>query len=226
MAIYMMREANTYLAHYPLTSSTTTSDTSGNNKNLTKSWTVTFGTYWGVDCAYFNGGYLYINESLALGSDPRTISCWFNRQNATSEAGAFWGMWTASSTNWITTYLHGNAPIQWHYGYGNREYNRDVWFNQIPTVWDWTLLTVTYNWSDLLVYVNSSYLWTPTIWDYAWTNTITLNLTNTATTLAQMPNFGAAAWKGYFSDFIFDWKAWTAQEVLDYYNDTKSNYWL
>ena len=226
MAIYMMRDVNTYLAHYPLTSSTTTNDTSGNNKNLTQSWTVTYGNYNWVNCGYFNGGYLYLNESLILWANPRTISCWFNRTSAVSDAWAFWGMGTASSGNWITVYLHWNAPATWKYGYWNWAYDRDVGFDVWPSLNTWYFLTATYDGTDLLLYVNWTYLWTPTAWTYSGTNAITLNLTNTKTTICCMPNLQWTWFKGYMSEFIFDWTTWTAQEVLDYYNDTKSNYWL
>ena len=212
--------ANT-LAYYPLNSSTTVNDKSWNSKNMTLSWTVTFGDYNWIDCAYFNGGYLYINESLVLWNDPRTISCWFNRQNTITEWGAFWWMWTASSQHWITSYVNWTWVIAWKYGYWNREY--DWGFNETPIIWDWTLLTVTYDWTNIWVYLNGTYLWTPPIWTPS-TTALTLNLTSWKTAIAQMPHFAAPAWKGYMSDFIFDWVCWSASEVADYYNNTKSEY--
>ena len=231
MAIYMMRDDGGYtpwsntIAYYPLNSTTTVNDKSWNNKNMTQSWTITYWDYNWVDCGYFNGGYLYLNESLILWANPRTISCWFNRTSAVTDGWAFWGMWSASSENWITTYLHWNAPA-WKYGYWNWAYDRDVWFSVSPSLNTWYLLTATYDWTDLLLYVNANYLWTPTIWEYSGTNTITLNLTSGKTTICCMPNLWGTWFKGYMSEFIFDWTTWTAQEVLDYYNDTKSNYWI
>ena len=210
------------VGYYPLNSSTTVNDKSWNSKNMTLSWTVTFGDYNWIDCAYFNGGYLYINESLILGANPRTISCWFNRENAPSQWGAFWGMGNASSKNWITAYLHTNTPT-WHYGYGNRQY--DYWFTQMPTVWTWGLLTYTYTWTNIWVYLNGTYLWTPTYWSPS-TTALTLNLTSWKTAIAQMPNLWAPARKWHIAEFIVENKTWTAQEVTDYYNSTKSKYWL
>lgn len=211
------------VAYRPLTSTTTVNDQSWNSKNMTLSWTVTFGDYNWIDCAYFNGGYLYINESLILGANPRTISCWFNRENTPSQWGAFWGMGNASSKNWITAYLHTDPAILWHYGYWNRQY--DWWFTQIPTVWTRYLLTFTYTWTNIWVYLNGTYLWTPAYWSVLTTAT-TLNLTSWKTVIAQMPHFWAPVRKWHITEFIVENKTWTAQEVTDYYNKTKSTYWL
>ena len=207
--------ANT-LAYYPLNSTTTVNDKSWNSKNMTLSWTVTFGDYNWIDCAYFNGGYLYLNESLVLGANPRTISCWYYRTNSAWQWGAFWGMWTASANNWIAAYIGTNS---WDYekiSYWNRSW--DTTSGVTVTNNSWHLLTVTYNWNTINEYNDSTLISTK--------SSVTLNLTNTRTALAQFPNFWANQYKGYFSEFIFENKKREATEISNYYNSTKSTYWL
>ena len=34
------------------------------------------------------------------------------------------------------------------------------------------------------------------------------------------------AWNNYMSELILESKSWTAQEISDYYNNTKANYWI
>ena len=213
------------VAYYPLNSTTTTSDTSWNWNNLTKSWTVTFGTYEGVDCAYFNGGYLYINKSLILWSNPRTISCWFYRTSAVANGGAFWGMGNATSQNWITAYTHASGYALWQIGYGN--WNVDLNYpNQQTPLNGWDLLTFTYDGTNAGVYLNWSYLWTPYAGESQSTTAITLNLTNTRTAICAFPNLSWTWFKGYMSEFIFESVTRSSQQAWDYYNQTKWNYWL
>ena len=211
------------VAYYPLTSSSTVNDQSWNNKNMTQSWTVTYGTNWWVDCAYFNGGYLYLNESLVLWSNPRTINCWFNRTSPLSDAWAFRWMGNPSSWAWITLYSHGGAYVG-HYGYGNRSIDL-LYDDGIIPVNNWTLISFTYDGTDAKVYQNWVYLWVPHYWT-TYTTAISLSLTSWKTTICAMPNLSGTWFKGYMSNFIFENVARTVEEIQNYYNQTKSNYWL
>ena len=202
------------LAYYPLTSTSTVNDRSGNNNNLTQSWTVTFWVNWWVNCGYFDWWYLILNSSLITWANPRTVSCWFYRINAISEWWAFWGMWTPSSQQWYTTYVSWTSPTG-RIGHWNRQ--SDV-FSTIPCPINWwNLLVVTFNWTTVKVYLDNVQILS--------TN-LTLNLTSWNTTICQMPSLAVNAWKWYMSEFIFENIERDATKRTDYYNSTKTIYGL
>lgn len=84
--------------------------------------------------------------------------------------------------------------------------------NQTPmwTSSDFVLLTVTYNWSEILIYKDGVQFWS---------TSISGNLKGTATCW-----FVIEWWT--FGQIIIENRAWTAQKVADYYNNSKWNYWL
>ena len=222
MAIYMMRaEPSTVIAHYPLTSSSTTNDTSGNGYNLTNNWNTVFGTYHWVSCAYFNGNNSDLTHSnfYNLAQWDYTVNVWaYKLAQANSNYDyyvyAIWSMGDATDA-WKASILE----------YDDQRLRFALWFDDCDAVtnpqWEWVNICLKYTKSDWwqYIYVNWQLSNSRTT-----TNTHILEVLNMY--IGHNPSHWNFYWNGYLSELIFDWKAWTAQEVLDYYNDTKSNYWL
>ena len=210
------------LVYYPLTSTTTVNDMSGNNRNLTNSW-VTFWTYAGVDCAYFprsNSKKLYWTLPLSW-TQNFTFNVWINRQWKTFyEHGNWqivdlWNPWTNYVQFWIGINDDSNKYVAW------TRWN-DKTASTTNTTNTWNMVTVTHQSWTVKMYVN----WTLIIND-----TISFNVANTNFTvwsfqsgIDSQTDYFAYYW--YMSKLICESSIWTAQEVSDYYNSTKSNYWL
>lgn len=205
--------ANT-IAYYPLKSNT--NDYSWNWYNLTNLWNVTFGTYQWVNCAIFNGtsnSQLY-NTSISYSAYPtQTVAVWI------------YVTWTSSGV-YQTIYHIGTAIRYWKLG---------TWFNYNTwlCLWSWdgqyeSVKAWNINWAwHLLVNVTSGsssvqYL------DWVEYQTFTNSLSYTQTWLyvwwAQSTSAERLTW--YESELILENKARTAQEITDYYNLTKWDYWL
>lgn len=72
----------------------------------------------------------------------------------------------------------------------------------------------TYNNGTGTVYINGSLYVTVTCY----------NITDWYLWITPWGSWDGLHW--YMSEFILDWKVWTAEEVADYYNQTKAEYWL
>lgn len=204
------------VAYYPLISDF--NDASWKWYNLTNNWgTIT--TLNGVSCAYYNGsGYSY--NSSAPVTNIRTLSCWRN-PNATGSA-----MWILST--WIVwSYWESSYKIYWIQQRSNWVICGTDWYAEEV---DSTFSVTTGNWYHLVITVeNGTTAKLYVNWELK--NTITRNnaiqpwqwITISCKPLnTTYPN--KMTW--YISEAIIENKARTAQEVADYYNKTKSNYWL
>ena len=208
--------ANT-VAYYPLTSTTTVNDMSGNNRNLTNN-NVVFGTYQWVNCWYFNARWsstwycwLYNSSFYPWGSAsfPITVNLWFLASwNSTyHNPRLIWPILWAKEPNKVVAWWYNGWDIDW--------LMFNIWerTNAIFVLIDNNHYTVYKNWvlqyenvyTDISVW-NSKYLvvWTrEDNWTGYWDK-----------------------WDWWISNLILENKVRTADEVSAYYNQTKWNYWL
>lgn len=211
----------------PLTSTTTTSDKSWNGNNFANLW-VTFGAYHWISCANYswNGDslhsvrtYLYRSNVVGLPtwSRSRTYSLWIYQDNAASRQSAIYVFqWQASTNKMVLVW-------QWVDGWGGGYFISNYWYWTSRTIastitWRWINMVITYNWSYFTFYINWASL---TTWSYT--------LATWSTKLSIWWASENQAWNCFnwcISEVIVESKARTAQEVADYYNKTKSNYWL
>lgn len=202
------------LAYRPLTSTTTVNDQSGNNRNLTNTGSVTFWTYKGVNCAYFSWSNKLTTTSFVSNQQAVTVSCWVyfirNGYSNNWNYNQFVRRWGWSSANFWPYYDTSNKKI-------------------VCSPWGmWTIypttdtvrrhLTVTFNWSNIVkLYVN-------------WV----LDGTNSSASVPSWSRFGVWGYtinntnvrKWWISEVIVENKVRTDQEIANYFNQTKSNYWL
>lgn len=204
------------IAYYPLTSTTTTSDMSWNWYNLTNNWMV-FGTYHWVSCAYKGKHY---KATATVTTAPtwnaaRTYSFWCYNENTTIDS----------------------SDIEWYIVHGNLSTNNMVligaseggsWKDFISQRGSWKQFWVSLRgqWVyNCVVYNGSTFYWYRN-WTLLDTWTYTINTTWYSFIIGGNPlNWrDVLAWT--FSEVILENKARTATEASDYYNNTKSSYWL
>jgi hypothetical protein len=206
--------ANT-IAYYPLTSTSTVNDQSGNNYNLTNNWSVTFGTQWWVDCATFSwSNYLSRTSSLFTWNPTFTYNVWLRQTSTHSSTENIVAIWSGYSTNSFIMWIKSSWNILYTWWWTN---DRDTWYT--PPLNTWINLWVTYASNVIRVYIN----WTQIFSDTLTSFTIPSTSTNIWTWVgwSSSPKF---IWN--MSNTIFENKQWTATEISDYYNWTKSKYWL
>ena len=214
--------ANT-IAYYQLTTSTTISDMSGNNRNLTQVDNSTFWTYNWVNCVYVswsNASWfhcLYTRDitSNVLGTQF-TVQFWGNRDNS-KNIRCGWG-WANGSWNGYNLFIDENWKAVCE-ALNNWSIN-SISYSWGYSAWTWYLITWTYdNWSCKL-YINWTQVasWTYTAW--------AINVFWVGTTFGTEATWYTYQWNGYVSKVILENKVRTAQEINDYYNWTKADYWL
>lgn len=205
--------ANT-IWYYPLTSSTTVNDQSWNSRNLSNNGSrVTFWTYKWVDCAYFTGNSsTYMRATINAGQTALTLCCWFYFIQYNTSYGINliflnsrnFGIWIAQGNN----NRFASSSLSWFSP--NVNLTSDSW---------WALWTITFTWTSepWALYYNWVLAWTR--WTTWWSATI-------ASTL----ELWSSNWNNFFqwglSEVIVENRAWTDEEVLGYYNQTKSKYWI
>lgn len=130
-----------------------------------------------------------------------TISFWTVwNGNAIYDADSWWPQWY-------------NAPRWGDYWWNaiiNNSWRRAGNTTSAGTASDFVLMTIVYNWSQFLAYLNGTQTGTVT--------SCTGNIKWTATKFV-------IEWWTRWQVIIERW-AWSASEVLDYYNNSKWNYWL
>jgi hypothetical protein len=205
------------VAYYPL--SDDYNDYSGNGYNLTNNW-GTLTTFNWVKCAYYSWS-RYVNSSntsVPVG-EVRTISCWsYIPEVPTSDAASLWTWAFNTSYKWRCLALSYN-------NWGGRCWVSDyiwLWFDSwVSWVWQRNYVVWIVNWTSMKLYLNWVHIDTKTknyngmssTWIViAWTNGWSFN---------PRPVF-----KGYVSRAIVESRERTAEEIADYYNQIKSNYWL
>lgn len=193
--------ANT-VAYYPLKSDIL--DHSGNNNNFT------WGTYT------FSDNFIDVTAKLTWpvtlpngGTWPRTISMWTCVSSWDTRAFSYL---PATSDGWPSCYIswrdteNGNRPWAWFYYYW--------WKRNWPTsvsVWEKFLMTWVKEWATMKLYLNAVLV-------------STTNLKSSGTWNPPWPRAELNPWK--YSEIIVEDQARDITMISEYYNLTKSNYWL
>lgn len=207
--------ANT-IAYYPLDATNQLNDMSWNGYTLTNNAWYTFGTYWWVSCVSMTWNYdnSYLNSSSVPVWNTRTALAWIYCTRA--QAANQWVVctWTNYSTDIIWMWVWNSK------GCVSDRYTADTyWTTNIINAWHLIALTwVSGSWIKL--YIDGVLETTsPNYTRSSWTGFTIGSKTYTS---------GGSPWsepyKGYISEVIFENKEWSAQEMSDYYNQTKSLY--
>jgi len=201
-------------------------DYSWNSHNLTTN-NVTYVTNSWISktVAYFNWSSYWTNsqaksEQFSQKLTPSTFICWYKAEaNGWSYPNRFWLVElfdndvSVYTRTWLITSWGSNADFK-------VRANRDYAFNTgvYPDVWWWWHCVVATIWEWYAkIYLD---------WEFKNSNTYTTaDITqNTRVLISSRDTYYNYKW--WIGDVIIESKVRTAQEVADYYNQTKTNYWL
>lgn len=214
--------ANT-VAYYPLTSTSQWNDMKGSgtayNLSVNSWWTVTYTTVWWISVMQWWAWYLtWTVSTIPIWATARTLSIWaYLTSVITNTDLVMWQYWTRSR--------HRNQLMSFHTYDGrinpylwNHYDDYADWGSYTVQTWQWYHIIYTYNWTTQTMYVNNTLYATP--------NTVSLDTSNTAFNIGWCSLSATNKFTWYLSECIIENVAWSAQEVSDYYNLTKWNYWI
>lgn len=213
--------ANT-VAYRPLNSTTTVNDQSWNSYNLTQTW-GSFGTYNGVDC-FYNGnstaGYFDLTSwaNIPTGNADRTILMWAYPTGYNSSYSRYFIDYGGSSAG---TAVYVDINTSWK-PYASI-YSTGITGSNAMSTSSWSLLTFTSTGNTFNFYVN----WA-SIWSSSWTINTTAISSSYPLRLMRQNTASSSNYqvRGYISEVIIENKTRTADEIANYYNQTKANYWI
>ena len=200
------------IAYYPL--NWDGNDYSWNNKNLTSSWATSYTTVWGVLSANFGGSNYLYNSSLTCSSIGQTftIAWWFYSS---------WQLWVTcmgkASNLWHWWGLYYETGLLWRIRAETQNNNSPTRFMpSISYVEWWHHLVFTHNSSWWAIYYDgvSKQTWSMPM-DYDWYLILGASLDSST-----------YYFNWNISNLILENKVWTAEEISNYYNSTKSTFWL
>ena len=196
--------ANT-VGYYPLTSDFT--DQSGNWYDLSVSNASITTLDW-VSCAYYSGGRAY-NSTPSVWS-KRTLSTWFYNQTS----WVLIGTWADQNT--FQCMMLSNA---WAW---------KIQISDFHTIWYDTSNISSNAWHHAVAVCDGAnmYLYIDWVLANSWTHAQTDNSTWVSAWGKPFLDANPDTYTWYLSKVIIENAAWTAQEVADYYDQTKANYWI
>ena len=216
--------ANT-LAYYPL--NWDLNDYSWNSRNLTADGTPIYTTLGEKQVASFDGTWEggYLNNNLLKGLQPFTYVVWVNPSSITSwmSEGAFNCNIVMTIRNGADTGIYDKALLLQETNKATA-YNYYNWRITPSLSWvstnTWQMLTAVFDWSTLTTYINTNSTSLSCWWSYTGYSNATMIIGSKVAWWHIFPYY----W--LMSSVIVENKVRTAEEIQNYYNQTKSNYWL
>ena len=214
------------IAYYPLDSVNTVNDMSWNWYDLTLIWTADFNTYQWVDC--FNSQWTWRMEcsSLTLADIWNVFSAmaWVytpDRQDHNER----WILWATDNSLWFKWF----DLFESYYSWQNQAYRWETLWSSNKSIfvdepfWQWYHLCLTYeDWTNnQKLYINGV---------LEWEDTNTMYLSSSAIFRVAARVWVNGSWwvdvirSWWLSNIILEDKVRTAQEITDYFNQTKSLY--
>lgn len=198
------------LLHMPLENSL--EDTSSYWRVATTSGsTATFATIWWVSALQWYSTTTRVNIPMTdFTSDAYTQSAWYYA-NGWSDWKCFWGNKSWTSYLEVTFVTNSGNWNKW-----SNYYSSDTFSSLTYSTWAWHMITITRDGNSQIMYHDWVAFSTETKTNLGYTYS-SIDLLRRSDYWQQRP------W--YISDFLVLSNAWSASEVLAYYNSTKSKYW-
>lgn len=188
--------------------------------SLVSSSSVSITTLSWLKCATFSDGFLTFPDTNIL-NWVYTISLWRKlTENSWNTPFCYVGKWTWNQNRYYSFWEWG-SPYRMRSSYWDNDLQVNLSTPTFPTGWEYLVTTVDSNnlWT---LYKNATSLWTKDFW--TWRNVSSWYLYVWADSAAISTSWTRYTW--YLSEVIIESKTRTAQEISDYYELTKSNYWL
>lgn len=189
-------------------------DSSGNGRNLTNSWAISYSSS-PMSVNLTSSSYLYRNSFDVFNHDW-TLNVWFNLNARNTDSSGIFFTWQWANNKAIILCIENTwKPIAAFY---NNDYvgSTITQLNQrynICYVYDYTA-------KNIKVYINATK-------DIDWSATYTISDTTAYIWwLKFLSPQSRTAFQWKLSQYIIENKQRTSQEIQNYYNNTKSNYWL
>lgn len=224
---YLIREyqewwkpgANT-IAYRPLNSTDTVSDLSGNWYRLRNNQTLYSSNWDSISFKNTSRSCSLYCEDIPIWQNY-TICYWFKSAVTSSDdISCSYCVRTYISSTWCwqtLNHIYSSSNEDWIQQYVAK--NNTTWdkyiLPNIRTTRDWNMYTITKQGSTYKVYLNWALIATDTWYD---------DTRNATIYIGAWPLWNLFRW--YISRFIIENKVWTDQNDLDYYNQTKSLYWI
>ena len=173
------------------------------------SWKKYFNTWWNT--------YLETNSWFStVNYGNCTVCVWMNVVETWAKS-LFWQSWWDTPSQYWTIFCERLS--NWNY---QVEIWKPVWLNITGDSW-WQLLIMTSDGSTLNVYRNGNTTPIASKSATAWNANSTKLYVWWA---VRYWNTSPGIWNAYFGSFIVENKVWTTQEMSDYFDQTKSLYWI
>lgn len=193
-------------------------DSSGNWYNLTNSWTISYSS--SPSSIVLNSpAYLYTNISDSFNHNW-TLNTYVKITTRVIWLSCLMAKWQWSSRRMLICGLLQDGKLTFDF-YGS--WNKADW-TIATSLNQWYNVCYTYNYTtrNYKAYLNWVKDIDATLW---WQYTISTQQLN-IWALANATSDANYRVIGNVDEYIIESKEWTAQEIADYYNQTKSNYWL
>ena len=203
---------NTYLLHMPL--ETDLSDTSSYWRTATTSGNLAyFSEVWWVNALQSKNHTTRVTIPMTdFTSWEYTQSAWYYVDMYTTDWKCFFANKVGSSYVDVTFVTNSNNWNKWSNYYGYDTFSSLTYLENA-----WHLITITRDWDTQIMYHDWIAFSTATKMNQNYTYW-SIDLLRRSDSWQQRP------W--YMSDFIVDSKAWSAADVLTYFNNNKSKYWI
>jgi len=208
------------IVYMPIDASDTSSivyDHSTNWNDFNWHWTANYDTLasWKRVLSFWGSNWIYVDTNL-ITAQPITMNIWVKRNGTQADSawvftsqkqynGAFMLDWWAFN-QWNTlSFVVGGSAIY------NKPYNDNTRYNVVGVLDNW----------EISLYFNGQ---------LQWTQSVTVNLSTDANSFGftrnNWENMNYRFFNGWMADMIIEDKAWTLQEIQDYFDQTKANYWI
>lgn len=245
MAIYMWREYNWWqpwantMWYYPLTSTTSFNDQSWNNRHFTKVWTVNFWTYQWVDCAYFGGWYWTISQ-FNVGSDTnRTISFYqYTLSNAVwydtfADASNYWfwksfKVWIWTNSSWKLRAEIFWSNWDWWATSSSLSYNEQIYTPDRAVYNEWVHCVMTFEVLTSEQAIMKLYLNWQLCYSGTWNRWNKMSTRTWQHVMWSDPYdwIWGRLFYWWLSNLIIENKTRSLSDVEDYFDETKSLYFI
>lgn len=182
-------------------------------------WTLPNGNQYAIFPWASNGRFAY-NTDISGGWNELTLHVWFQVANTSNMRTEF--SWAQNGYNYYTSFIWESGNIGIYY-YDNANDIRNWWAYNIPS----------YNINERHLFSQTIKAWGKIKIFLDWNLWYEKNMRDTLRNggdgsqyIGARRNGSSNYFKGKMSEMIIENRERTEQEVSDYYNRTKSNYWL